>query len=295
MKTVITILSLTIATLVTSAQSVAFRVLAVKGKVEVKTHGVWSSLKPGSKIPQHCDVRLSGNSYVGLIHVSGKPLELLKPGVYTYKDMHKFVSTEKSPIEKYTTFLLAKSEQSKNRLAATGAVHRGGQDITILLPEETVNVLNTDLILIWKSNKSNVPYTVTFSDMFGNEILRKEASEEQISLSLDTGTLSQYSVFSVKVTSLADPSLESGEHYVKRLSGDNRRALLDEHEVLKQSFGEGSTPLTVMLESAFFEEKNLPIEAITAIKRFISNNESGEVLTEALNELLTRYGLGEGE
>jgi hypothetical protein len=53
----------------------AFKVLANKGANEVKTGDSWTPLRTGASLKEGDEIKLGENSYVGLIHSSGKPKE----------------------------------------------------------------------------------------------------------------------------------------------------------------------------------------------------------------------------
>ena len=52
------------------------------------------------------------------------------------------------------------------------------------------------------------------------------------------------------------------------------------------------TPLSAIIESAFFEENDLPIEAMMALE---SKESDDAALAEPLQNLLVRYGFGQAK
>ena len=58
------------------AQEYAFKVLANKGANEVKSGSEWAPIKTGASLKNDDELKLSPNSYMGLVHATGKPLEL---------------------------------------------------------------------------------------------------------------------------------------------------------------------------------------------------------------------------
>src|SRR5262245_31834962 len=109
------------------AQDYAFKVLANKGANEYKSGESWQAVKTGASLKPGDELKVSENAYLGLVHVSGKPLELKQAGKYEVTKLAASVNAGTSVLAKYTDFILSSNsaEAKKNRLSATGAVHRG--------------------------------------------------------------------------------------------------------------------------------------------------------------------------
>src|SRR5262245_35880810 len=80
-------LVLSLYTIFVTAQEYAFKVLVNKGKNEVKSGANWEPVKVGASLKSPDEVKVSENSYLGLVHVSGKPLELKSAGSYKVVDL----------------------------------------------------------------------------------------------------------------------------------------------------------------------------------------------------------------
>src|SRR5687767_4882806 len=121
------------------AQDYAFKVLANKGTNEIKSGESWQPLKTGASLRSGDEVKLADNAYIGLVHASGKPMELKTAGNYKVSDLAAKVGSGSSVLNKYTDFILSSNsaEAKKNRPSATGAVHRATESasIKLLLPE----------------------------------------------------------------------------------------------------------------------------------------------------------------
>src|SRR5882724_10726386 len=115
----------------------AFRVLANKGANEVKSGDTWHPLKTGAQLKKSDELKISENASVGLVSKGGKPLEVKEARVHRVADLLEKVGASKSVLNKYTDFILSSNsaEAKKNRLSATGAVHRGVEGpLHVLLP-----------------------------------------------------------------------------------------------------------------------------------------------------------------
>src|SRR5437867_10309521 len=104
--------------LLTRAQEYTFRVLANKGANEVKSGDTWQPVKTGAQLKKGDELKISENASIGLVHVSGKPLEVKQAGNYKVDLLAEKVGTGSSVLNKYTDFILSSNsaEAKKNRL-----------------------------------------------------------------------------------------------------------------------------------------------------------------------------------
>src|SRR5688572_23387253 len=86
------------------AQSYTFKVLASKGKTEVKSGSGWQDLKVGASLFATDEIKVSENSYLGLMYYKGKPLELKQAGSFKVSDLVPKVESGSSVVMKYTDF-----------------------------------------------------------------------------------------------------------------------------------------------------------------------------------------------
>src|SRR6478752_5960533 len=150
----------------TFAQDYAFKVLANKGTNEIKSGDAWQPLKTGASLKDTDEIKLGDNSYIGLVHSSGKPKEIKTAGNYKVKDLSSQIGTGSSLLNKYTDVILSSNsaEAKKNRLIATGAVHRDVESaaIKLVLPENQHSGIYNNLAVInWDGSKVPGPYVVT--------------------------------------------------------------------------------------------------------------------------------------
>jgi hypothetical protein len=120
-KTTALLLAFLIISTLAIGQDYAFKVLANKGNNEVKSGETWQPLKTGASLKSGDELKLADNSYLGLIHATGKPIEIKKAGNYKVTDLAAQVGGGSSVLNKYTDFILSSNaEEKKNRLSATG-------------------------------------------------------------------------------------------------------------------------------------------------------------------------------
>jgi hypothetical protein len=278
------------------AQDYSFKVLANKGTNEVKSGETWQPLKTGASLRSSDEVKLSDNAYIGLVHKSGKPMELKTAGNYKVSDLDSKVGTGSSVLNKYTDFILSSNsaEAKKNRLSATGSVVRATDAesaIKLLLPEnQHSGVFNTLAVINWEGSKVAGPYIVTLKNMFEEELAKIETAETNIQIDLTQPKFASENAILVEVSSKADSKLASKQHLIKKLPAA-------EQEKVKRSLSEimgevqEETALNKFILAGFYEENNLFIDAISAYEETIKLAPDVPWYKEAYEEFLMRHGL----
>ena len=254
------------------AQDYAFRVMASKGTNEVKSGDSWQAVKPGSSLKPDDELKLAANSYVGLIHVSGKPVEVRDPGTHKVSDLAKNLQPGQSVLNKYTDFILSSNaEAKKNKLVATGAVHRGtgATDIAVFLPDnQFADVFNNMAVINWEAPKAGGPYVVVFKNMFDDELAKFETPETTLTVDLASTELANESAILVEVSSKADPKTKSEQKLIKKMSTAQSDKLKVELTQLGADIN-SETAIGKFYLAGIYEEKKLYIDAITAFEQAI--------------------------
>ncbi|MDL5046404.1 hypothetical protein QQ054_10200 [Oscillatoria amoena NRMC-F 0135] len=276
------------------AQSYAFKVVANKGNNEVKSGDSWQPVKTGATLKPTDEIKVADNSYIGLFHASGKPMEIKAAGNYKVSLLESQVgSGASSVLNKYTDFILSSnSEERKNKLSATGAVHRGtADDISVMLPSnQNSSVYNNVAVIRWESEKTKGPYIVNIVNMFGDNVARVETADSRIELNLSDSRFTDLSALLIEVSAKTDAKLASEQYLIKRLSPADQ-------EKVKKSLGEIATDvsertaLNQFVLAGFYEEKGLLIDAISAYEETIRLAPDVPYYAEAYNDFLIRQGL----
>jgi hypothetical protein len=244
------------------AQDYAFKVLASKGKNELKTGNSWQQLKVGATLKKEDELRVSENAYLGLVHSSGKAIEVRKAGPYKVMDLAGEVKESPTVLKKYTDFMLSSNTGPKNTLAATGAVDRGVGGINVYLPRPELAVVYGDKVTIsWEGEKALAPYIVIFESMFGDELGKQETSESSLVVDLSNKDLTNEDNIIVTVESKANKNKVSSKYTLKRLSKADKERIKTELAKVQSNASE-PTAINKMSIAAFFEENNLFIDAI---------------------------------
>lgn len=274
------------------AQTYTFKVLVSKGKTEVKTSNNWQAIKVGASLKPSDEVKLGENAYLGLIHVSGKPLEVREAKTYKVSELTSKVAPGTSVINKYTDFILSSEQQKKNRLSATGAVHRGPvvpKDVILaFLPESDLSKVYGDQVLVaWSTENVKGPYQVIFSNLMEEDFLRVDATEPFITISLSDEKFKREQQVMVRVVAKDKPGSGSKNYIIKRLQKDERAKIDSLIAQLDPSMDRNSA-LTQYLLAGFYEENLLLVDALTAYREAYVKAPDVELYKAAYEEFLKR-------
>lgn len=247
------------------AQEYAFKVLVNKGKNEVRTGESWEPIKTGAKLKSSDELRIVDNSYVGLIHVNGRPLEIKHAGKYKVVDLSAKVGTGNTVLNKYTDFILSSNENKVNRLSATGAVHRGEDDAKIYLPKpENATVYNDSVVLSWQKDVDPVTYVISMKSMFGDNLLEKETTDTTLTITLADPAFANEDNIMVQIYPKSKPEKKQDPAYMlKRISAEEKariKAMLTEISADKMEL----SALNKLVLAGFYEQNNLLVDAGTA-------------------------------
>lgn len=275
-------------------QDYAFKVLANKGANEFKSGNTWQPLKTGASLKESDELKVSENAYIGLVSAKGKPMELKQAGNYKVADLAGKLTEGASVLNKYTDFILSSNsaEAKKNRLSATGAVHRAVEKsaITLILPPNQSSGLFNDKAIIRWTSKASGPYVVTFRNMFDDVLHQVETPETTTVLDLADKKFSTENAILVEVSAKTDSKIVSGQYLIKKLTPaqhETVKKLLDEIIVQLNE----PTALNKLILAGFYEENNLLIDAITAYEEAVKLAPDVSSYQEDYDEFLIRNGL----
>jgi hypothetical protein len=272
-------------------QAYSFKVLVNKGKNEVKEASGWQQLKVGSSLTEKDEIKLSPNSYVGLVHVTGKPLEIKEPKTYKVSDLSKLISGGSSVITKYTDFILSKNEGASSRIGATGAVDRGTGDFAIFLPTKPDQTIfyQSNQAINWDDQDIKGPYIVTFSTLFGDELKRMETSESFVIVNFNGREFQNEDNIIVKVESKT-AGRESAEYTVKRVSKHDKARIETLLKDVSASTNDENA-LTRYILAGFYEENKFYIDAATQYREAIRLSPDPAIYQQYFNDFLLRTEL----
>ncbi len=286
-------LGMVLASYAALAQDYAFQVMINKGSNEVKTGNAWQPVKTGASLKAGDEVKLADNAYLGLRHASGKMMELKNSGTFKVADLASKVSGGSTVLNKYTDFILSSNspEAKKNRLSATGAVHRGSGDaINLFLPDNQFSgIFGSKVILNWESAKAGGPYLIELQNMFEDVLATYETTETSYTVNLTDPKLADkdLNAIMVKVTSKADTKQASAMKMIKKLSVDEDKKIKASMSEMAAALAE-ETAINKYVLANFYEQNNLVVDAITAYQEAIQLEPS---FKEDYEDFLVRKGL----
>jgi len=293
MKKLIVVLFLSIITDGLLAQEYAFKVLVNKGKNEVKIGNTWQALKVGLSLGKNDELKIVENSYVGLVHATGKPLELKTAEKIKVADLLGRIKNDKSVVTKYTEFILSSNSAPKNNLNATGAVHRGPKEIPIYIPvpNNLTVVYGPTVILNWNNEGMQGPFIVTITNLFGDELLKTQTTENNVVVDLNSRNFQREDNMTIKVVSKADGKESRDQCMIKRFSKSDQDRIA---KLMQDELGDKAkedSPLSKLILAGFFEQHNLFIDAATAYQQAIKLAPEVQQFKDYYNDFLLRTGL----
>lgn len=274
-----------------SAQEYTFKVLVNKGQNEIKAGNNWLPIKVGANLNSVDELKITQNGYVGLVHVSGKPLEVKSAGTHKVADLAGQVKGGSSVLNKYTDFILSSATEKGNRLTATGAVHRGTNQIKVFLPNpKQAIVFNDKISIAWSKDPNTNVYIVRLNSMFGDELDRFEVTDTTMTINLNGPKLANEDNILVEVSSQIDKEKVSESFMLKKLSSADKARIKNSLANIAAQTSE-QTALNNLFLASFFEDNKLLIDAATAYQEAIKLAPNVPYFQEAFNSFLTRNGL----
>jgi hypothetical protein len=278
------------------SQDYAFKVLANKGANEYKSGDSWQALKTGASLKAGDELKVSENAYLGLVHASGKPMELKQAGNYKVADLASKVSGGTSVLNKYTDFILSSNsaEAKKNRLSATGAVHRGAPTMlnVFLPPPQNASIYGKTMVVEWEKPKAGGPYVVSLKNIFEEELTKFETPETIIHIDLADPKLANESAFLVEVMSKADANTKSEGKVVKRLPPADLERVKKAYTEISGDVKDESA-FNKFIQAGFYEQQGLLIDALTSYEDAIKMAPDVEDFKQARDEFLLRNKLAQ--
>lgn len=293
-KLVILALSLFAVVGMSLGQNYTFKVLVNKGANKVKSGSEWQPIKTGASLNTTDEISIVDNAYLGLVHSNGKTLELKESGNYKVTDLTAKVSGGGSSVaSKYADFVLSKmsAEGKKNRLSATGAVHRGIEDkIKVYMPN-TVGVFNDEAIIRWDSvENDNQIYVVTVTNMFEDVLMTIETDDPSIQLDLSKEKIAKENTVLLSVAPKDDPTKGSEAYALRKLSKADQEKVQSTLNDLMTDVKE-QTALNKYILAGFYEENNLLVDALTNYEEAMKLAPDVDSYREAYVEFILRNNL----
>ena len=256
-----------------TAQDYVFRVLANKGGSEVQTAGSQTAklLKTGQKLRLGDRILASQDAYIGLVHHSGKTIELNKPGSHSVASLEGMLRRGKESLSsRYMKLVISKLNErgilAKRAIVHSnvGAVERAsGYGIDLLIKEtKSVNrVLGDNVSIRWQALDGNPVYVVTIRNVFDQVLLQQETMNNKYKIDFKADELQNERFYIVGIKLKNDPTIISRDYGLSKITPSMGSQLLKQLEAIRKELPKESAMNRVVYAS-FFEANNLHLEAL---------------------------------
>ena len=283
-------------------QGYIFRVLANKGANQVKraSNGETSTLKTGATLNTGDEIIAANGAYIGLMHKTGKTIEVRTAGTTKIADLEKKLASSKTDVaNRYAQFVMNKMNEGdedvnknyRRNMKATGAVERATNNasIKVMLPS-SIDVLNPNTVVRWSGAEDGASYVVTVKNIFDEQIFKAETQKTSIKLNLDDENLANERLVIFNVQVKGNDDLKSSDYGIKRMSEDDAKAIKDNLDILKAEVSDDS-PLNKLIYASFYEENNLLLDALTKYEEAIELSPEVEDFKTLYDDFLIKNGL----
>lgn len=299
----ILVVALLLGNFTASAQEYVFKVLANKGNNSVKIEGAdWTSLKTGQSLNSGDELKLSEEAYLGLMHNSGKTLEVKTPGSHTVSGLAANLKSKNTSVaSKYADFVMNKmsddegSGDYRKSMGATGAVDRAlasGASIKIMALSSS-EIINDEVILRWNEPKQegemeDLTYELTFSNLFDETIATETVDKTSYLLNRSKEPFAGQNFIKVKVQ-VKGEDLKSDDYAITIKPEEETAEIKETLEQLKSEI-EGESAMDKLVMAAFYEDNDLLLDALTAYEQAIQMAPNVPVFEKAYEDFLIRNG-----
>ncbi|MFK7953905.1 MAG: hypothetical protein AB8B73_13750 [Ekhidna sp.] len=288
---------------IANGQGYTFRVLANKGQNKVKKAGSSSAvaLKTGATLAGGDELIASNGAYIGLMHKSGKTLEVRTSGSKKVSDLEKLVSTNTASVSsRYAKFLSDKMNEKekpgyRSRLNATGAAKRalaGNEVIQVLVPEDA-SVIGGNAIVSWdvpEGMEMNT-FVVIVKNIFDEEIMKQEVNENFINLDFTSEQMAnEEGLYIITVKAKENMDVTSGDIGLKRLTGEDA-AQYQEGLTVLQNEVDPTSPLNKIIYASYYEENGLVMDALTQLEEAIRMSPEVDDFKDLRKDLIERNSI----
>lgn len=279
-------------------QSFSFRVLANKGENKLVRNGATEPLKTGATLFSTDEIVASAGAYIGLMHKSGKTVEVKTAGKYKVGELEKSVNTTVSTsASRYADYVVAKINTQdgggsyKSNMAVTGAVERAasGSAIQVLLPN-SIDIFNPQAIVRWKEIEGAEGYTVTLKNIFEDVVYTAETDKSMVELNFNREGLSNERLLILSVQ-VKNSDIKSGEYGIKRVSPDQAKNISENVQIIQADLAQESA-LGKIIEASYYEDNNLILDALTKYEEAIKLAPEVKDFQDLYEGFIIKYNLG---
>ena len=260
MKKLILLTQFTLFIFLTNAQDYVFSVLANKGSNSIQQGTRWNNLSTGFKVYQGNKIKISEGGYAGLMHKSGKTVELKTAGEYDIMTLETKLHTKTSNYaEKYAKFAMNSTENIQGNANydynVTGSVERGIDDYFILAKDEIKMIKSLPLTISWMT-EIDEDVEVRVITLFGETLYKVKTENQSATIDLsdiaDEGKMFLVNIYDIES---GEALLEKGKR-INMIMGKEAKPIKEEYALLKKELDENSA-MDQLIFASFFSEKGL--------------------------------------
>ncbi len=270
-----------------------FKVIACKGKITLQR--TKKTLAIGTPLNTTDQLRLEGPVYLGLVHKTGKAIEVKSEGSLAVGDLLKQVSSKQSGMDKLVGFVVQSVVGANEKKEISGSVERSiaVNKIRMLAPR-TTKVVDADVNFQWAGSDGStkdVNYIFTLSDDHQNVRFKKETKETALSLNVQQLGLEKDKCYYWSVTQAGSttPSFES--YCIYPVNDADAAAINSQLTNIKQDQGATPNALENLMLASFYEQNGLTYKAMGAYKEAVKKGGDVEIFGSAYSQFLTRIGV----
>lgn len=271
------------------AQGYVFKVLGISGTVKKHTANGDVALSPGAKL-QAGESIIVESGYCGLMHQSGKGIEVKKPGTYQVADLSKGIAANGKGgkiSDRYVNYVmgqLTKEEAEdinanhRKYMEVTGSVERGSPirfDIKLLALKSN-EILAKTYTLNWTCEQKGVEYLLEVRNLFNESIFTAKTKETSAAVDFAPLFAKHGKNLLVSIKVLGKPEVKSAEYNFNLVSSVKPEEL---------GLSEDKAPVNCMVNGMICEEHNLFLDALAYYKEAYSQEGSVEGYKEAYMNL----------
>ena len=300
MKHTALIISALLMTAAVFAQDVAFTVLAAKGNALAQRSDDpdnYTQLKAGVEVFSGDKIIISGNqNYVGLVNANGNSVELKKSGVYNSNELLKALEMNEGTLaQKYVDFLVKdmskESEAAAHNMSTAGAVDRSTESaqLKLFLPE-SVEAVPGKTAVKWMKDDRVESYTVTLSNMFDEEVVSKNVSDNVAEFDFSDSDIKPGEVLKINVSANDDSSIKSKTSTIKFADQEKTENIKKETSSLGGNKNDLNAVEHVVLGS-YYKKNGFYLNALNHFLQAKNLEPEVEAYNDMYNKLLYSMGI----
>lgn len=258
------------------AQDYIFKILASNGENQLVRDGAGNKVTIGKQLLKGDKIVVGNNCYLGLVHKSGKTIEIKKAGTYSLNDLDGQVTTQnKGVCSKYVDFMVGEitsqdEDVNKNKykyMAVTGSVERPAKPaIKSFLPKDA-KVLKDKLELSWIPVEGEKTYIVTLTNLFQDTLFTQKVTGNAVSIDLSKFAFEKDKIYQWTIEGEGHGT-DFSPRVIRAMEQQEEKEISEEIKLVKAELKEENA-LNKFVLANIYSEKNLLIEAIAAYQAAI--------------------------